>query len=109
MNCENHPTVDLGLRPCWRCGRFFCEDCLVGIADRLYCGECKNERLLDTRSGVNPEHLPLSSFLRRYAARLIDSIVLSPIPIAINVGLAFLTTIHRIPSFAFVVLPGLAT
>src|SRR5258707_11869269 len=52
LHCRNHWDVVEGLRQCSRCGQTFCRDCLVDINGFAYCASCKNEQLLDVRSGV---------------------------------------------------------
>ena len=72
--CINHPDIVEGIRRCSRCGRAFCSDCLVTIGGKDYCASCKNEQLLDVRSGVDSGVLPLASRGRRLAAAIVDSI-----------------------------------
>lgn len=49
--CASHPGVASGLRPCARCGRTFCPDCLIELAG-LCCASCKDEQLRDLKSGT---------------------------------------------------------
>lgn len=60
----------------------FCGDCLVEINGRPYCATCKQEQLLDVRSGVDRSQLNLASNWRRFAALLIDGFV-TGIPIMV--------------------------
>lgn len=76
-SCPNHPDVIEGLRYCSRCGHVFCTDCLVAIRGNTYCAPCKAEQLLDLTSGVDQNALELAGVGRRFAALLIDSLVLS--------------------------------
>ena len=75
LACRNHPDVLEGIRHCSRCGGPFCRDCLVTINDRLYCVTCKQEQLLDMRSGVDPSRLNLAGIGQRFAALLIDRLI----------------------------------
>jgi len=75
-SCPNHPDVIEGLRYCSRCGRAYCTDCLVAIRGNTYCAPCKAEQLLDLTSGVDQSALELAGIGRRFAALLIDSLVL---------------------------------
>jgi uncharacterized RDD family membrane protein YckC len=74
--CSNHPDVSEGVHRCTRCARSFCGDCLVFIGGAPYCASCKNEQLLDVRSGVDPSALPIASLSRRFGGNLIDVIPL---------------------------------
>lgn len=75
MICTNHPDVTEGVRHCSRCGFAFCGDCLVTIGGLPYCGTCKNEQVLDIRSGVDATTLDYATIGRRFAAMWIDSMV----------------------------------
>lgn len=76
MTCRNHVDVSSGIRNCFRCGGEFCPDCLVEIGGHPYCATCKGEQLLDVRSGVDPTVLTYASIGRRFAASLIDGIIM---------------------------------
>lgn len=76
LHCANHWDVVEGLRRCSRCGETFCGDCLVEIRGIPYCGRCKNETILDVRSGVSGT-LDLASRGRRFAAVWIDGMVIT--------------------------------
>lgn len=115
MACRNHVEVEEGVRPCSRCGAFFCSDCLVEMQGRPYCAACKTEQLLDLRSGTDRWNLEYAHIGRRFLALWIDQILFSfgaliilagpfilmftwgqkhpqsPLPIAI-LGIAFLIT-----------------
>lgn len=84
-SCPNHPDVIEGLRYCSRCGRAFCTDCLVAIRGNTYCAPCKAEQLLDLSSGVDQNALELAGVGRRFAAMLIDN-VLMLIPMGVLFG-----------------------
>src|SRR5216684_2219132 len=75
MNCTNHVEVSEGVRPCARCGKDFCGDCLVTILGLSYCATCKSEKLLDVQSGTDSTVLQLATIGRRFAAQFIDSFV----------------------------------
>jgi len=75
LACRNHPDVIEGVRHCSRCGGEFCRDCTVTIGDRLYCATCKNEQLLDVRSGFDRSRLNLAGLLKRFVAIFIDYLI----------------------------------
>jgi uncharacterized RDD family membrane protein YckC len=75
MICRNHVDVSMGVRRCARCGSPFCSDCLVHIQGSDYCAVCKNEQIMDMRSGT-AEVLELASVGRRFAALWIDQFLL---------------------------------
>jgi len=75
LACRNHPDVTEGLRHCSRCGGAFCRDCTVTIGDRLYCATCKNEQLLDVRSGFDRSRLNFAGVLKRFGAIFIDYLI----------------------------------
>ncbi|HEV2721771.1 MAG TPA: RDD family protein [Thermoanaerobaculia bacterium] len=73
MNCTNHPETIEGLRHCSRCGRPFCTDCLIELRGLTLCAGCKNEQVLDMRSGAGTgTAINLASVGRRWAALIID-------------------------------------
>lgn len=74
MICRNHVDVSEGVRRCSRCGSTFCRDCLVDIGSAPYCAMCKNEQLLDVRSGVGVD-LDLASIGRRFGAQFVDGLI----------------------------------
>jgi uncharacterized RDD family membrane protein YckC len=77
MICRNHVEVSEGLRRCSRCGAPFCRDCLVSIAGAPYCATCKNEQLLDVRSGVSTAaNVDLASIGRRFVASFLDGLII---------------------------------
>jgi uncharacterized RDD family membrane protein YckC len=86
LHCRNHWDVVEGLRPCSRCGQTFCRDCLVDIRGLPYCANCKNEQLLDVRSGVAASSLSLASIGKRFMAFFIDSFIIG-IPFGIIVAI----------------------
>jgi uncharacterized RDD family membrane protein YckC len=75
MLCRNHVDVSEGVRRCARCQSPFCSDCLVTIQGRSYCAVCKNEQVMDVRSGTVTGELPLASIGRRFAAQFIDGMI----------------------------------
>jgi uncharacterized RDD family membrane protein YckC len=88
LHCRNHWDVVEGLRPCSRCGQVFCRDCLVDIQGHPYCAHCKNEQILDVRSGVPMGSLSLASVGRRFGALLIDRLIIGiPFGILFAMGL----------------------
>jgi uncharacterized RDD family membrane protein YckC len=70
--CINHPDVNEGVQRCSRCERTFCANCLVVIAGAPVCAACKNERVLDLRSGFDATTLSIASRGRRFVGNLID-------------------------------------
>ena|SRR5258706_10889296 len=83
LHCRNHWDVVEGLRQCSRCGQTFCRDCLVDINGRPYCASCKNEQLLDVRSGVAvATTLDLADPGRRFVALFIDGLIIG-LPFAV--------------------------
>jgi uncharacterized RDD family membrane protein YckC len=72
--CSNHPDLSEGVHRCARCTRTFCADCLVLIGGASYCASCKNEQLLDVRSGVDSRTAPFASRGRRFGGYFIDSL-----------------------------------
>lgn len=89
MPCKNHPFVEDRLTRCSVCAEPFCPDCIVEIGGRPYCLSCKSEMMLGLVSGVPPGALDLASISRRFAALVIDGLVLS-LPIFLLVFLAIL-------------------
>ncbi len=85
LHCRNHWDVVEGLRPCSRCGQTFCRDCLVDINGLPYCANCKNEQLLDVRSGVSSS-LSLASIGKRFLALFIDGCIIG-IPMYTVIGI----------------------
>ena len=77
MPCRNHVEVVEGTRLCSRCGGEFCFDCLVEMLGAPYCATCKQEHLLDIRSGVDRTRLDYASVGRRFLALLVDQIIVS--------------------------------
>lgn len=76
MTCTNHPDADGSVVRCSRCLRPFCNDCLVRLAGRPYCADCKAEHVLDVQSGVNTNQLELASIGQRFAAMLLDNLII---------------------------------
>ncbi len=89
MPCKNHPFVEDNLTRCSRCAEAFCPDCIVEIGGQPYCLNCKTESMRDLRSGVPVHDLDVASIGRRFAALLLDGLVLA-VPLFI---LAFLVAI----------------
>lgn len=91
MICRNHVDVSQGVRRCSRCGTTFCSDCLVTIQDRPYCATCKNEQLLDVRSGVDRTRLAYAGIGKRFGAMILDNIILAIPMYALMFGVIFAT------------------
>jgi uncharacterized RDD family membrane protein YckC len=79
MICRNHVDVTEGIRRCARCQTPFCRNCLVEIGGRPFCATCKDEQLLDVRSGVSTTFgaLPYAGIWNRFGAVFLDWIILS--------------------------------
>lgn len=77
MHCRNHPEVAEGVRPCSRCRQPYCPDCLVEINGFPYCATCKNEQLLDVRSGVDRNVLQYAGFWKRFGSIFLDGLILA--------------------------------
>jgi len=90
MACTNHPTVVEGLAPCFRCGKEFCPNCRVELKGHSYCATCKKEQVRDIQSGADATELELASIGSRFAALLLDGLLLLLVVLPINFGLTFL-------------------
>lgn len=77
MHCVNHPDVVERLRYCSRCGQAFCADCWVELNGLTLCAACKNEQVLDIRSGapLSGGAYDLASIGRRWAAMVLDKLI----------------------------------
>lgn len=73
--CTNHPDTDASVRRCARCLRPFCDSCIVRIGGRPFCSDCKLEQLRDVHSGVAPSVLPYATVGRRWAALIVDRLL----------------------------------
>ena len=92
MNCTNHPDTIEGLRHCSRCGRPFCHDCLIALRGLTLCAGCKNEQILDLRSGTGSAiAFNLASVGRRWAALLVDRFLFVFIGVALVVSVFLIT------------------
>jgi uncharacterized RDD family membrane protein YckC len=89
MICRNHVETTEGIRRCARCAIPYCPDCLVEIGGRPYCAECKQQQLLDFRSGVDASQLPLATIWQRVGAYLIDYVLLTAVNWAIMLPAMF--------------------
>ncbi|HVR38460.1 MAG TPA: RDD family protein [Thermoanaerobaculia bacterium] len=98
MACLNHAEVEEGLRPCSRCGQFFCGDCLVEIQQLPYCATCKSEQILDLRSGMDATRLDFAHIGRRLLAMWIDSVLFS-IPIGILYAIGMVAIVFVAPKW----------
>jgi uncharacterized RDD family membrane protein YckC len=90
--CRNHLDVAEGVRRCARCGAGFCGDCLVDIQGRPYCATCKNEQMLDFRSGVDQTVLNYASIGQRFGAQLLDGFIIG-IPMVVIMMVIIFSTI----------------
>lgn len=88
-SCLNHIDVMEGLSKCARCGKTFCGDCVVELKGGFFCAGCKAEQVKDIQSGVDGAHLPLAGIGARFAAQVVDGLVMVVVwvPIAIATGL----------------------
>src|SRR6266404_9571441 len=82
--CPNHPDVVSGLVVCARCGVAYCGDCVVELDGRPYDGVCKEEQVRDLRSGTAGPAIATAG--RRFGAIFLDSLVLSPVWIALFIA-----------------------
>ena len=89
MPCTNHPLVEDRLARCSRCAEAFCPDCIVEIGGLPHCLICKAEAMRDLRSGVAFRGLDLAPFGRRFAAMLIDGLLVT-LPVLIPAVLVVL-------------------
>ena len=76
MPCKNHPTVHANLNQCSRCSDLLCADCLVLLSGKYFCANCKGEQVKDIQSGTSDTELDMASIGRRFAAVLIDGLIL---------------------------------
>jgi uncharacterized RDD family membrane protein YckC len=90
MICRNHVEIAERVRRCSRCGGTYCPDCLVVIQDGLFCASCKTEQLLDVRSGVDRMRLTPARFWPRFAAQLIDGMIVGVASGVVAVGIVAL-------------------
>jgi uncharacterized RDD family membrane protein YckC len=89
MPCKNHPLVQDHLACCSRCAEAWCPDCIVEIGGLPYCLICKGESMRDLHSGVAFQGLDLAPFGRRFAAILIDGLLVS-LPVLVPAVLVYL-------------------
>jgi uncharacterized RDD family membrane protein YckC len=73
MNCSNHPEVMSGVVACGRCGKPFCQDCVIELDGLPYDAACKEEQVRDLRSGA--AELAYATAGRRWGAILVDYLV----------------------------------
>ena len=91
MICRNHVDVIEGIRRCARCSTPFCRNCLVEIQGRPYCATCKDEQLLDVRSGVpTGGALDYASIWARFGAVFLDGLLINIPMYIIVIGSAYL-------------------
>jgi uncharacterized RDD family membrane protein YckC len=88
MGCKNHPGVEDNLVRCARCAEAFCPDCIVEIGGQPLCAACKDERLLDLRSGTTAS-LELASIGSRFAALFLDGLILGIPMVVVLFGIVF--------------------
>jgi uncharacterized RDD family membrane protein YckC len=89
MPCVNHPEILDPLLSCTRCARQFCTNCLVELRGGRFCGGCKAEEVKDRQSGVQSGEVPLAGIVPRFAAQMVDGLILGVIwvPLAVAIGL----------------------
>lgn len=92
VHCLNHFDAIEGLQHCARCGRVFCNDCLVMLGGLPYCADCKTEQVRDVQSGVEPASTHYAHLGRRFVAFIVDTIVVG-IPMQIFSGIFQASTI----------------
>jgi len=95
VNCANHPDTIEGLRYCSRCGGTFCGDCLVALRGMSLCARCKNEQMLDLRSGAASgtglAAYNLASIGKRWAALIIDRFLFVGAALMLVLGVVIVT------------------
>lgn len=74
MACTNHPDIITGLDRCSRCGKSFCQDCLISLQGAVVCSGCKQERVKDIRSGTAAK-MDLAGPGARLGAAILDGII----------------------------------
>ena len=74
LACTNHPDVVTDLKECSRCGQTFCNDCVISLGGKPICSACKQQNLLDIRSGAEGG-LDLAGRGARFGAQMIDGVV----------------------------------
>ena len=89
MNCRNHGEVTEGVQLCTGCRQPFCADCMIPIEGRLYCGECKRERILDVLSGVDSFSIRFAGGWKRFGAMLVDGVIVNTPMYALMIFLAW--------------------
>lgn len=90
MICRNHVDVIEGIRRCARCSTPFCRNCLVEIQGRPYCATCKDEQLLDVRSGLPlAGTLNYASIWARFGGVFLDNLLIAIPVYVVLFGLAF--------------------
>lgn len=89
MICRNHVDVAEGVRRCARCGGSYCSQCLVTIQNQPFCATCKNEQLMDVRSGVDRTRHVYGGFWARFGAQIIDGLIVGVPTYAIFMGIVF--------------------
>lgn len=94
MPCVNHPEVVDGLSTCARCGRSFCQDCVISLQGQTVCAACKRERVQDIKSGSAQEDLELGGRGGRFVGMFVDNLV-------INIPLNFILPLVFVGSGAF--------
>jgi uncharacterized RDD family membrane protein YckC len=93
MICRNHVDVTEGIRRCARCQTPFCRNCLVEIGGRPYCATCKDEQLLDVRSGVSTMGaLAYAGFWKRFGGVFLDGLIINLPLYAIFMVLAYVAS-----------------
>jgi uncharacterized RDD family membrane protein YckC len=99
MICRNHVDVLEGIRRCARCQTPFCRNCLVEIQGRPYCATCKDEQLLDVRSGVaTAGTLEYASIWARFGGVFLDNLLLAVPIYVVFFALAFATQKNGAPN-----------
>lgn len=100
MACTHHPDQQDGLVPCVRCARFFCPSCHVLVGGLFYCGGCKEQLVLDLRSGRPATGLAIAAPGRRFVAMIVDGVVLAiPMYTLIFLGMGLMVAIGAAASF----------
>jgi uncharacterized RDD family membrane protein YckC len=94
--CPNHPSV-YDLRTCSRCGRSYCQSCVVLLRGAYFCADCKAEQLRDVQSGTAPGTLDLASVSRRFGALWIDGVITGMASMAVFIPFVFVMAARPTP------------
>jgi uncharacterized RDD family membrane protein YckC len=87
--CTNHAGVNDGLGFCERCSKPFCAQCLAAFQGASLCEPCRAERGLSQSAAAPKGELGYAALGRRFAAILVDAVILSVVFFVLILGLSF--------------------